>query len=72
MNVLSCECCVLSNRGLCDVPIARPEETCVWSSVIISIYTCRGSTDKIYVCFCLNYPACKMYLNSKVSSGRKK
>ena len=23
---VSCECCVLSGRGLCDVPIACPEE----------------------------------------------
>jgi len=26
MNV-SCECCVLSGRGLCDVPIPHPEES---------------------------------------------
>jgi len=29
-----CECCVLSGRGLCDGPIARPEESyrlwCCW------------------------------------------
>jgi hypothetical protein len=24
----SCECCVLSGRGLCDGPIPRPEESC--------------------------------------------
>jgi hypothetical protein len=31
---VSCECCVLSVRGLCDWPITRPEESyrlwCVW------------------------------------------
>jgi hypothetical protein len=34
---VSCECCVLSGRGLCDRPISRPEETyrvCVSLSVI--------------------------------------
>jgi hypothetical protein len=26
-----CDCCVLSDRGLCDGPITRPEESClVW------------------------------------------
>jgi len=33
MNV-SCECCVLSDKGLCDRLITRPEESyqawCVW------------------------------------------
>jgi len=24
----TCECCVLSGRGLCDGPIIRPEESC--------------------------------------------
>jgi hypothetical protein len=24
---VSCECCVLSGRGLCDEPISRPEES---------------------------------------------
>jgi hypothetical protein len=24
---VSCECCVLSGRGLCDGPIPRPEES---------------------------------------------
>jgi hypothetical protein len=24
---VSCECCVLSGRGLCDEPIPRPEES---------------------------------------------
>jgi hypothetical protein len=34
---VSCECCVLIGRGLCDGPISRPEESyrvwcvCVWS-----------------------------------------
>jgi hypothetical protein len=25
--LVSCECCVLSGRGLCDEPIPRPEES---------------------------------------------
>jgi hypothetical protein len=28
MNSVSCECCVLSGRGLCDGPIPPPEESC--------------------------------------------
>ena len=27
---VSCECCVLSGRGLCDGPITRPEESTDW------------------------------------------
>jgi hypothetical protein len=27
MNSVSCECCVLSGRDLCDGPITRPEES---------------------------------------------
>jgi len=35
---LSCEYCVLSDRGLCDRPIPRPEDSCrvcvcVWGGV---------------------------------------
>ena len=43
---VSCECCVLSGRGLCDGPIPRPEESyrvwvCqwVWSGATITLYT---------------------------------
>jgi len=45
---VSCECCVLSGRGLCDGPIPRPEEPygmCararhwVWSGSIITLYS---------------------------------
>jgi hypothetical protein len=36
---VSCECCVLSGRGLCDGLVPRPEESyrvrCVWLSVIV-------------------------------------
>ena len=39
MDVLSCECCVLSGRGLCDGLITRPENSyrvwCVELSVIV-------------------------------------
>jgi hypothetical protein len=34
---VSCECCVLSGRGLCDGPITRPDDSyrvwCVWSVI---------------------------------------
>jgi hypothetical protein len=46
---VSWECCVLSGRGLCVGPIARPEESyrmwcvfvshCVWQGVRITLYT---------------------------------
>ena len=28
MDSVSCECCMFSDRGLCDGPIPRPEESC--------------------------------------------
>jgi hypothetical protein len=44
---VSCECCVLSGRGLCDWPIPRPEESyrlwCVFECdqvKIKTLYTC--------------------------------
>jgi hypothetical protein len=44
---VSCECCVLSGRGLCDGSIARPEEAYrVWSRAKINFYTYRGQTKK--------------------------
>jgi len=41
---VSCECCVLSGRGLRDGPITRPEESyrvcyCVWSDATVTSYT---------------------------------
>ena len=43
---VSCECCVLSGRGLCDWPIPRPEESygvclccLVWLGAIITLYS---------------------------------
>jgi hypothetical protein len=45
---VSCECCVLSDRGICDGPIPRPEKSyrscvCVrygvWSGATITLYT---------------------------------
>jgi hypothetical protein len=47
---LCCECCVLSDRSLCDGPIPRPEESyrvcvCVcdwvWSCAVVTLYTYR-------------------------------
>jgi hypothetical protein len=32
---VSCECCMLSGRGLCDGPITRPEESYRLCSVIV-------------------------------------
>jgi hypothetical protein len=32
---VSCECCVLSGRGLCDGPISRPEESYRLSRIIV-------------------------------------
>jgi hypothetical protein len=37
---VSCECCVLAGRGLCDGPITRPEESYrVWSECDIETST---------------------------------
>jgi hypothetical protein len=42
---VSCECCVLSGRGLCDGPITRPEESCrVWCVCVwLNVTKCNGS-----------------------------
>ena len=32
---VSCDCCVLSGRGLCDEPITRPEESCRLCCVVV-------------------------------------
>jgi hypothetical protein len=56
---VSCECCVLSGRGLCDGLIARPEETyriwCVWvwsrnhnSEEAVAHEGCRGMKKKYH------------------------
>jgi hypothetical protein len=35
-----CECCVLSDRGLCDEPITRPEESYrLWCVVVCDLET---------------------------------
>jgi len=35
---LCCECCALSGRGLCDEPIARPEESYrMWCVVVCDL-----------------------------------
>jgi hypothetical protein len=43
MNVFeSCECCVLSGRGLCDGPIPRPEESYrLWCVIVCDPETPR-------------------------------
>ena len=39
---VSCECCVLSGRGLCDGPIPRPEEPYrVWCVVVCDLESSR-------------------------------
>jgi len=43
--VVSCECCVLSGRGLCDGLIFRPGEfchVCVW--VCATMITCKNDS----------------------------
>jgi hypothetical protein len=40
---VSCECCVLSGRGLCDELITCPEE-----SYRVCVYVC------VYVCVCVS------------------
>jgi len=41
-----CECCVLSSRGLCDVPITYPEESYqVWC-----VCVCVGARARVCVC----------------------
>jgi len=37
-----CECCVLSDRGICDEPITRPEESYrLWCVVVYDLETSR-------------------------------
>jgi hypothetical protein len=37
---VSCECCVLSGRGLCDEPITRPEESYrLWCVTVCDLMT---------------------------------
>jgi hypothetical protein len=39
---VSCECCVLWGRGLCDELITRPEESCrLWCVVVCDLETLR-------------------------------
>jgi len=39
---ISCECCVLSGRGLCDALITRPEESYrLWCFVVCDLETSR-------------------------------
>jgi len=46
MSVTS-ECCVLSDRGLCDGPIRRPEKSC-------RVYVCVIECDHVHktITFC--------------------
>ena len=42
MDVVSCKCCGLSGRGLCDKLITRPEESYrLWSGVVCDLETSR-------------------------------
>ena len=45
-NHVCCECCMLSDRGLCDEPITRPEECyCMWC-----VWECsRNLVEEAYV-----------------------
>jgi hypothetical protein len=39
---VSCECCVLSGRGVCDIPILRPEESYrLWCAILGDLETSR-------------------------------
>jgi len=39
---VSCECCLLLSRGLCDRPITRPEESVMCLSVVLKPQQRRG------------------------------
>jgi hypothetical protein len=42
MIVFSCECCVLSGRGVCDELITRPEESYrLWRIVLLGLESSR-------------------------------
>ena len=42
MDVVCCECCVLSGRGFCDELITRPEESYrLWCVVVCNLETSR-------------------------------
>jgi hypothetical protein len=47
---VTCECCVLSRRGLCDGPIPRPEESyrvCVCVCVSVSVRSMNSQSGQI-------------------------
>jgi hypothetical protein len=49
---VSCECCVLSGRGLCDGPIPRLEESyrvCVCVCVRVSLIVIKGNSDPLHL-----------------------
>jgi hypothetical protein len=42
---VSCECCVLSGRGLCDRLIPRPEESYrLWNVIVCDLETLKNET----------------------------
>jgi len=55
MDVVRCECCVLSGRGLCDELITRPEESYrLWCVVVFDLENLMSKDP---------YPNCVIELN---------
>ena len=50
---VSCECCVMSGRGLCDGPIPRPEES---YRLYVCVYLCV--CDCACECVCVRMSVC--------------
>jgi hypothetical protein len=52
---VSCECCLLSGRGLCDELVPRPEESyrlwCVSNVCGHETSTSRKKNKKMYLCY---------------------
>jgi hypothetical protein len=59
--IFSCECCVLSGRGLCDGPITRSEESyrlCVCLTVCdLETFTVRRPRTELGFCTTKRYAA---------------
>jgi hypothetical protein len=48
---VSCECCVLSGRGLCVGPIFRPGKSCCVCECVY-VCVCEGVCVSVCVCVC--------------------